>query len=742
MKFSLKRSLTALALATLLFGGSSLFAQNLVNSGTGTIHIYNNAAVVFTENAGEFENDAVIGNITNDGKIVFQGTTNTFTGTNPLGADDANRVPGTVEYNGDANTQDVQTNRYFTNLIVNNINGGSVVFPAGANTWVSGTYTPTSGTRTFTNNTFYFDGDTGEDQALGFAETFNNLVFSQAGAKSITNAGNITVNGTFDIAATATSATDILGTLTLGGVATVNAAAGAFNIGVDTDGGTVTIGTGNATFNNTAGVNLVEGLLDVNDTGELIIAAGVTLDLDAADGVLRVGDGSTLRITGALTNQVAAMTASRVNFDFHCNSNEIYDGTAAQTIASVDNVTGYKYGNLQLLNSNKTLENNIYLCNTLVVTDAIVDAYNGGADYDVVMTTPSSITYTNSDDEIRGVVRREHTLAAATPYTFNNQGTIVTFTDVTAPGNFFEVSSVSGLNPYNYDNTKGITRRILLDFDGTNMQWTTSIGFKDSDIPGTNSFPVSTARFYEGDNGGTGTEKMATGNPYTRTDGTDPALNIVSLPGFVVGAGAVDGTADAGFLATNEITVTFGPSVFTSIANGRWSNPGTWDEGVQPGPDDEALIKHTVHIGYVRQGIDDYGPATAMSGQAGTENSEGHYLTNYPGYNYTAGNTMELISKITIDDLTGASLLVGEGTDGAVTFAIRDGVVGSTNSGYLFNNNSGNGTELALTGTNIGLTGTDTYNGFYILNPTTQMNVLQFENSGFFGLYGRINLGN
>lgn len=729
--------MTALALATMLFGGSSLFAQNLVNS--GTVRIYTGASVVFTENTGEFENDAVIGNITNDGKIVFQGTTNTFTGTNPLGADDANRVPGTVEYNGAGNSQAVQDNRYFTNLIVNNT-GGTIVFPAGANTWLSGTYTLTAGARTFNNNTFYFDGDTGEDQALDFTETFNNLVFSQAGAKSITNTGAVTVAGTFDIAASATADTDILGTLALGGVATVNAAAGEFRIGAVADAGTVTIGTGNATFNNIAGVEVVEGMLDVNDTGELIIADGVTLNLASVDGVLRVGDGSTLRITGALTNQVAANTATRVNFDFHCSSIEIYDGTAAQIVASTDNIVGNKYGILNLLNSTKTLENNIYLCNELTVTDAIVDAYGTGPlqDYDVVMTTASDINFTNPDDEIRGVVRREHTLAAATPYTFNNQGTIVTFTDVTAPGGFFEVSSVSGLNPYNYDPLTGITRRILMDFDGTNMEWTTSVGFNDSDIPVTNTFPVSTVRFYEGDNS-PAKEKMSTGSPYTRTDGTAPALNIVSLPGFKVAAGALDGTADAEFLATNELTITFGPSVFTSIASGRWSNPATWDEGTQPGPDDETLIKHTVHIGYVRAGIDNFGPATSMTGA----NSEGIYLTNYPGYGYTAGNPMELASKITIDDVLGASLLVGEGTDGAVTYAVRDGVAGITNSGFIFNNNSGNGTEEILTASqNLGVIGTTLYDGFYILNSATQMNAVQFENAGFVGTYGLLNIGN
>lgn len=54
----------------------------------------------------------------------------------------------------------------------------------------------------------------------------------------------------------------------------------------------------------------------------------------------------------------------------------------------------------------------------------------------------------------------------------------------------------------------------------------------------------------------------------------------------------------------NELLLRAGPVIFASIRNGRWSNPDTWDEAREPSPLDSVLVRHTVHAGWRRDGID------------------------------------------------------------------------------------------------------------------------------------------
>lgn len=759
MKFSLRKSLTAIALAAMIFGSSSLYSQNLVNQSTGSIHIYAGGQVVLHDDAGEFQNgQANIANIVNEGKIVFKGTTNVFTdltsdpdGATALGSTDALRVPGDVEYSGAANTQDVQASRYFTNLIIDNT-GGTITFPAASNTWLSGTYTKTNGTTDFSDNTFYFDGDTGEDQTLDFTESFNNLVFSQAGVKTIDPAGVVTVGGTFDIAATATDITTINGVLNLGaGIGTIDAAAG--EVVLNNAAARLNLGAGKVTFNNTAGLTLTAGEVNVDNGGtgaELEIADGVVFNVSAVGGILNVTGDNTLRLIGDLTTDV--LVGDRANFNFACSSFEIYESANAQEVMAVDD--SHPYGNLQVLNSTKSLENSIYLCSDLTVTDATLDAYGAGDNYKITLQggtlgdTPNNITFGSDADEIRGLISRAHDFATATPYTYNNNNTIITFSTINASSlTNFDVSSVSGVDPMNYDAVTGIHRQILLDYNGAaDIVWTTSIGFRESEKPVTNTYPVSSVRFYEGDPGIISVEKMSTGFAYTRTTGAAPDfLHLVSLPGFHSTSDGIDNIADNLFLANDELDITFGPSVFISIADGRWSNPGTWDEGAQPGPDDEVIIRSTVHVGYQRDIDANYGPTTAKSGTTGG-NAEGQWLTDNFSYN-PADATMQIASKVTIDDPTTPAsqhyaLLFGNGSEGAVNYLIGESAAVSGSATLTNNNNSGTNL-LDLTGlVNNGDVLSATYDGFYILNSNTALDMKTFDNAGNAGVAGPLNIGN
>jgi hypothetical protein len=64
---------------------------------------------------------------------------------------------------------------------------------------------------------------------------------------------------------------------------------------------------------------------------------------------------------------------------------------------------------------------------------------------------------------------------------------------------------------------------------------------------------------------------------------------------------------------SSDIILSDEPNVFNTIASGRWSNPATWDEGMQPGSMDEVVIKstHQVHTGFTRTAGDGYVTAEA-----------------------------------------------------------------------------------------------------------------------------------
>jgi hypothetical protein len=158
-------------------------------------------------------------------------------------------------------------------------------------------------------------------------------------------------------------------------------------------------------------------------------------------------------------------------------------------------------------------------------------------------------------------------------------------------------------SPNNYDNTRDVQRKVTVSWSGSN-DWTATfrVGYKESEIP--SGVDQSSLRFYESPTSGT-PEKVSTGYAYTRSAASGANLGYIELAG-------IQGTATAvpngrGYITSgNDLLLRGGPSVFYAIRSGRWSNPNTWDEGVEPSPSDEVVIDgFTVHAGYVRT-IDNY----------------------------------------------------------------------------------------------------------------------------------------
>ena len=205
-KFITKHSpkLVALVAGFVLFS-SAAEAQKLTVGATGSFN--NEGTVRFRSNTGEFENNAPMANITNNGRIDILGTTQEFTGTVQLTANSAQRIPGLVSYRGTAGTQRI-FNGYYDDVTLDAAALKSLTHAAGGNSlayYVGGDYTILGGgDRTYTGSTFTYDGGTATTavgtQTVAAENTtngtgYNNLAFEQDALKTL-GSGLATAGGT------------------------------------------------------------------------------------------------------------------------------------------------------------------------------------------------------------------------------------------------------------------------------------------------------------------------------------------------------------------------------------------------------------------------------------------------------------------------------------------------------------------------------------------------------------------
>jgi hypothetical protein len=664
--FFRKRSVWGLGLAAcaFLFGAADGMAQHYVhgtsatlsNNATGVIRLRNTAsefrnfapATTNIVNAGVFD---VRGNVSG---VAFTDGSGSAAGATALGSTAAMRVPGMVRYSSPS-AQTVQ-GRWYNHLDM--ANAGQKDYLA-STVYVSGTYTVAGGSREYGTSTFIYDGTdaqtiTAENGTSGNTNRYYNLNLQNAGAKTVAAAQEVRVSEAFTMEASNTATMTINGTLRTENTATQAAGAGA--IAVDGNAASLNLGNGASTFSATNNVNLnnggtlntstgaatFSGASTVNNGSFNVVSSGlVTVDAtgtltlaNAANAVINVTSGSQVDVAGTFANNFAA----RTNMNFNDLSTFRYTGAGAQTV--VNTVATNPYGNLVVTNASKTVGGDVYVSNNFSAHDNNLPM----ATNTLFMSDPTaSVTY---GDGIEVVGRMNRTMASGTPLRFNNEHTIVTITGGTAPATMtFNVQPITA--PLQYTATTDVNRKITVDYPGT-TPWTATIraGYKTSDIPaawtgaGTSENDI---RDYEAD--ASAAEKMGTGFAYTR--GTTGTVHYVELQGIRSTAGTVDGLADAFFANGNDLLLRSGPTIFYTINNGRWSNPNTWDEGMEPGANDNAVVNHTVHVGYRRDAIDGTTPnGRIREGQA-------------------AGTKAALAKNVTISNVAGASLLFGSRSTGA-----------------------------------------------------------------------------
>lgn len=757
-------------IAIILIAGA-LKAQTFTMTGSSSTFT-NTGKITFTQDNGQFQTDTDSdGNIANSGTISFEG--NRGDGiyfSNTLGGDIAGsagftndkRITGWVYFSSGAGNQIVQS-RYFTNLGLENaaakdyVSNGSL-----APTYVSGTYNVVSGsgTRDYSTNstTFVYDGDSEQivfaENVAGTSGRYFNLAFQGDGLKRITADELVQIQNEVRTEASATGGVTLNGNMWSENDFIIETNAGEFLVDGAADNASLTFGGGTSTID---GVLIVEssnvggsavaytssgGEVDVNGTlglnsGTFFVANG-PLNLNTSssvtfqsNGFLDVASSQTFYVATNIDNQVVADgTSARNNTVFADDSWAIFEDV---NIEETDE--NYPYGNLESRGTSASISiedgatDKVFLSNNLAVVGNSLNLLPNSSTLTMldVDATPS---YDAPANEVVGMMARR-TNGSSNTLTFNNSQMLFAVSGGSGSVSEIALDSRPGNINSDFEQEKDIRRTVDLNYVATGnfvgqMRYS-YLPSESTDLAGTNEEDL---RFRE-DLGGENTEKVSTGNALTR-DFADANLRYVEIDGIRRSGDGTGQTILAEVGNPGTLFLRGGPTTFISINSGRWSNPNTWDEGEQPGYRDEAVVRHTVHIGYQRT-IDNNG------------NDENTKLNEQ-----RAGETMAtgIASRIIIDGAYGdysttpseeATLLVGNDVDVLVA---QDATPGAfEDSGKLeIRAKQGTDTDGTITdGTNVGVTvtnGNEEYNKglvvfagslFRILNGTVVENTVENE---------------
>lgn len=432
----------------------------------------------------------------------------------------------------------------------------------------------------------------------------------------------------------------------------------------------------------TCGITLKEG-------GTMDIATNYT----NTSGFWKLEDNSNINLAGSFTYTAGKM-------DFACNSNFHYMGTAAQTITgtpSTDENTGfYAYGNILFSQSEKTADGDFRVCNDLKTTSEVK---LGTFTASMMNKTPANHVFfaldggPEVDVEIEGKLEYWK-VSTGTPLTYNNKNTKVTF-ETASDLNFalFVKGATAPDQATPINTTEDVSRKINVTYTGTGKISRLQTMWEEGDELGGFVAPAAgkPIRFAEGFDPSQERKKMIrVGATYNN----DIANRIINY--------GLDGTA-AGIELTNDNPTTaptdpnqlvaFNQKLFSgsdillstktqksvSIANGRWSNPGTWDTGLEPAPNDDVEIRTTVWVGDNRQ----------IFGGAAWEEDERAITSAAQGLN---DGTQFAARSITIENVQGAGLFVNtiDNTlrkNGANEIVFMTQMVGEKDKVGIFNNN-------------------------------------------------------
>jgi len=513
--------------------------QHVWNDVTGSIT--NNGMLRFLADNGKFANyQPDISKVDNSGGIIeFTGLNNIFTEGDykvPFIGDNAStalgsrwnfRIGGLVRYTHQLDTQRVQA-RYYTNLEVDQ----SAVKLVPTDVYVGNVYsiTPTSGKR-FYSGTFHYDGSVPQtiypEQGPSLVNRYYNLDLlvsdqSKSSTKSVDSAQIVRLDAV--LTSENLAPLHVNGEMYLG------------NLGRDTS---ITFGTidikskgimemGSRPAVVHADVSVSPGQFhSPKGAGDVTVASTATMKLVATDGVLRLGEGTNLIVTGDFQN-----AGDGTNLTAHPTSTVFFNGISGQQIEKTILTNGY--GNVKTL-LDKVSRGNVFMTGNLTVENGNVQM---NKDVLTMIDPLKTATYVGGLEEVIGGFRHLAMPSGLGSYTFNNRNTTVTFASgsvIPSEMTFTVTPMASPANPpLQFTDVTDANRRIIIDYSDTS-DWEATIraGYRVSEIG--NQIDESQLEFFETtpiSAKNINTTQINSTYTYSRQLSSAGALGYVELPGI------------------------------------------------------------------------------------------------------------------------------------------------------------------------------------------------------------------
>ena len=534
---------------------------------TGTFYYDGGTQILRPEYSGVGGNTNRYANIDLSVNADFSDANNYKTLENHSGADGQTSVMGDV-------TSDANTNiRFFDDIYINHE-------PAyGSGSTIAGTVVV--GQLGEVGNVFMGDGDYG----------FSNTVDID--------------NGLFDLTSTGSSS---------------------FSAAVAINSGSFSVSdAGHATFADAIDVNAGGALVSQNGaTGDIDVNGDLTIANDAT-ALLTLGTNTEMMITGTFVNNNLAKT----NMTFGNGSNVIYDAVGAQTVVST--ASSNPYANLYVEGGGqKTLEaaasgtgfayvGETFNIGTYAGTAGITQNGSGTFTFadlatDALVLTNGAANYLDASG-VEGKFRRQSIAtaplsASTTLYVYNNSGTSLEFGAAPANGEWMQLDVRSNTPPspaYITAPTAPVTdvRRLFVlnsSVDDAIDIRLLNLAYLDSEFSGDEGLMRSIEGTGPGDDR---MEKLHMRSGYTQVDNAVGPWDVFTLNANALNYHPLTMVADADARLSfqnvgqgSAIALTDEENYIITVADGRWSDDDTWDEGRPPYTDEVSIVRHLVYTGY------------------------------------------------------------------------------------------------------------------------------------------------
>ncbi len=391
------------------------------------------------------------------------------------------------------------------------------------------------------------------------------------------------------------------------------------------NGGDFTVdGGGNQNLDGDVDIATGGSLTSTNDHGDINI--GGNLDIDDG-GLLTIGENNNLNITGTITNN--DNNCDNLTFDNGSTVSYLTPGAAVlATIPGGQTSNKHDYANL-VITGGGTATVQSACSNTVYVREDFTLGTSGTpTNFNVVnaaiIMTGGDATYEGQSEVIGEFGRFAYGLVNGTEYVFNNAETKITFANNISGQTDNDYFSLN-IRP-NIDYTSSPRLNIvdpapedITDVHRKITPYATKDGFKASNLQlaflpseyggyGPPQNKENRLRMVEGYNTTERGDKVVTGYSFNKNvdqtgwdwvsiQGSDDAGNFKYLVSFDHLAANNPGTTNQINYNGSDIILTDEIMPLISVVNGRWTNPGTWDEGRRPNSQDIVEIRHVVWTG-------------------------------------------------------------------------------------------------------------------------------------------------